>query len=54
MGKVIDRINALKIKLLDSYPPVGVYVATKIIGAIKTTMGKKRYLSWLIFSIEIL
>ena len=32
MGKVIDRINTLKIKLPEPKPPVGAYVATKIIG----------------------
>ena len=40
MGKVIDRINALKIKLPEPKPPVGAYVATKIIGNLLYISGQ--------------
>ena len=40
MGKVIDRINTLKIKLPDPKPPVGAYVATKIIGNLLYVSGQ--------------
>ena len=41
MGKVIDRINTLKIKLPEPKPPVGAYVATKIIGKLfRILLGK--------------
>ena len=40
MGKVIDRINTLKIKLPEPKPPVGAYVATKIIGKLLYISGQ--------------
>ena len=40
MGKVIDRINTLKIKLPEPKPPVGAYVATKIIGNLLYISGQ--------------
>ena len=40
MGKVIDRINSLKIKLPEPKPPVGAYVATKIIGNLLYISGQ--------------
>ena len=40
MGKVIDRINTLKIKLPEPKPPVGSYVATKIIGNLLYISGQ--------------
>ena len=40
MGKVIDRIIALKIKLPEPKPPVGAYVATKIIGNLLYISGQ--------------
>ena len=40
MGKVIDRINTLKIKLPEPKPPVGAYVATKIIGNLLYVSGQ--------------
>ena len=40
MGKVIDRINALKIKLPEPKPPGGAYVATKIIGNLLYISGQ--------------
>ena len=40
MEKVIDRINTLKIKLPEPKPPVGSYVATKIIGNLLYISGQ--------------
>ena len=40
MKKVIDRINTLKIKLPEPRPPVGSYVATKIIGNLLYISGQ--------------
>ena len=40
MEKVIDRINTLKIKLPEPKPPVGAYVATKIIGNLLYISGQ--------------
>ena len=40
MGKIIDRINSLKIKLPEPKPPVGAYVATKIIGNLLYISGQ--------------
>ena len=40
MGKIIDRINTLKIKLPEPKPPVGAYVATKIIGNLLYISGQ--------------
>ena len=40
MGKVIDRINTLKIKLPYPKSPVGAYVATKIIGNLLYISGQ--------------
>ena len=40
MEKVIDRINTLKIKLPEPKPPVGAYVATKIIGNLLYVSGQ--------------
>ena len=40
MGKVTDRINTLKIKLPEPKPPVGAYVATKIIGNLLYISGQ--------------
>ena len=54
MSSIENKIKSLNIKLPEPKAPVGAYVATKIIGEISTTTGKKRYLIWFIFSIEIL
>ena len=40
MGKIIDRINRLKIKLPEPKPPVGAYVASKIIGNLLYISGQ--------------